>query len=135
MSQIVSILLVFLSFPQLQIIATMSANWIKTSLRFLYLFLFLSSCPPKFEISNCRRLNLVTVGNQVEIVLHTDSTVRAAGFELLWRTQLVSPCEAEEEVEAEAGEISLPAMETGQGYQLPYNCSVLLSAPGKARVW
>ena len=47
-SQIVSILLVFLSFPQLQIIATMSANWIKTSLRFLYLFLFLSSCPPKF---------------------------------------------------------------------------------------
>ena len=136
-SQIVSILLVFLSFPQLQIIATMSANWIKTSLRFLYLFLFLSSCPPKFgtifEISNCRRLNLVTVGNQAEIVLHTDSTVRAAGFELLWRTQLVSPCEAEEEVEAEAGEISLPDMETGQGYQLPYNCSVLLSAPGKAR--
>ena len=75
----------------------------------------------------------MTAGNQAEIVLHTDSTVRAAGFELLWRTQLVSPCEAEEEVEAEAGEISLPAMETGQGYQLPYNCSVLLSAPGKAR--
>ena len=106
----------------------MSANWIKTSLRFLYLFLFLSSCPP-----NCRRLNLVTVGNQAEIVLHTDSTVRAAGFELLWRTQLVSPCEAEEELEAETGEISLPDLETGQGYQLPYNCSLLLSAPGEAR--
>ena len=77
-----------------------------------------------------RRLNLVTVGNQVEIVLHTDSTVRAAGFELVWRTQLVSPCEAVEEVEAEAGEISLPDMETG--YQLPYNCTILLSAPGEA---
>ena len=38
-SHIVSILLVFLSFPQLQIIATMSANRIKTSLRFLYLIL------------------------------------------------------------------------------------------------
>ena len=71
----------------------------------------------------------MTAGNQAEIVLHTDSTVRAAGFELVWRAELVSPCEAVQEVEDEEGEISLPDMETG--YQLPYNCSTVLSAPGK----
>lgn len=80
---------------------------------------------------NFCRLNLVTAGSQVEIVLHTDNTVRAAGFELLWRTEFVSPCEAVEEVEAEEGEISLPHMETG--YHLPYNCTILLKAPGRTR--
>ena len=121
----------------------MSANWIKTSLRFLYLFLascppklclrcdlITARCPPETKSFNFLRLNLVTAGNQVEIVLHTDSTVRAAGFELAWRSQLVSPCEAVEEVEAEEGEISLPYTETG--YHLPYNCSIVISAPGRA---
>ena len=75
------------------------------------------------------RLSHTTAGSQVEILFHTDSTVRARGFRLDWRSQPVSPCE-EVELEEEEGDIELGHLETG--YQLPYNCSLLLSAPGES---
>ena len=67
-------------------------------------------------------------GNNLEVIFHTDATVRRSGFEMEWSTQEVKSCDQYHN-SMESGMVQLHHMDSG--YSLPYNCSQTIAAPGK----
>ena len=84
-----------------------------------------------FMNGNTFRIHYVSEGNNLEVVFHTDSTVRRSGYQLEWSTQEVKSCDQYHN-SMESGTVQLHHMESG--YSLPYNCSQTIVAPGKKDV-
>ena len=73
------------------------------------------------------RLHYISLSNEVEIVFHTDDTVRGLGYQFSWSYTTISDCTVDYFTNHTGTVTSLgyPA-----GYLLPYKCETWITAPG-----